>query len=107
HLDPERLEPRSPAAQLLLLAGPVELGRGGVGVAVVADLVPARDDPADALRVPLGDPPRHEEGGGHAASLEDLEEARDGDLRAVRALREDAGPVGVRRVLANPDFLRV
>jgi hypothetical protein len=71
------------------------------------DLVPGRDDLLDPLRVALGDARRDEERGSDAVTLQQVQDQRDGDLRAVRALGQDAGLVRVRGVLADPHLLRV
>ena len=74
---------------------------------MVTDLVTARQDLLDPVGVALGDATGHEEGRGHVETVHQVEQQGDGDLRAVRALRERSRLVGVRRVLADPHLLRV
>jgi hypothetical protein len=57
--------------------------------------------------VPLGHPAGDEEGLAKAVPLEQFQDQRHRHLRAVRALREHAGSVGVGRIVADPDLLRI
>jgi hypothetical protein len=74
---------------------------------VVADLMAGLQDLTHPLRIPLADAPRDEERLPQAVAGEQVEDQRHGDLGAVRALGEDPGPLGVGRVVADPDLLRI
>src|ERR1043166_7723749 len=76
-------------------------------IAVVADLVPGGQDLAHALGVALRHPSRHEEGLAQVVPLEQLEDQGHGDLRAVGALGEHTGTIGVGRIVTDPDLLGV
>ena len=84
-----------------------ELARGGVGVAVMGDLVSGGGDPLDPLGVSLGDATRDEEGRGDALGRQQVQDQGDGDLRTVRALRQHPGPLGVRRIVGQDPLFGV
>ena len=107
HLRAEPAQDLQAAEKLGLLLGTGQLAGRGVGVAVMGDLVPGRDDRVDAFRMPLGHASRDVKRGLHSVPGQHVQDQRDRDLGSVGALREDAGGVRVRRVLADPDFLGV
>src|SRR4029079_17100683 len=82
-------------------------GGRAVGVPVVRELVTPVDDRANAVRVAFRDAARNEERRANVVPLQEVEDQRHRDLRAVGSLGEDAGAVRVLRVLADPDLLRV
>jgi hypothetical protein len=106
-LDAEAFENLAPTSQLFLLLLARELGRRRVRVAVVSKLVASGDDLLDSFRVVLGDAAGHEERRRHLVAGEQVEDQRHSNLGAVDALREDARPPGVLRVVGDPDLLGV
>ncbi len=73
----------------------------------MSDLVPGGEDVADPVTVAFGVTAGNIERGRHAVPIQQVEEQRDGDLRAVGALRQHTRPVGVGRILAEPHLLGV
>ena len=76
-------------------------------VAVHADLVALLKDAPHFVGVALGYATRDKERRRQPLLGKQGEDQLDGDLRAVRALREDTGTRGVGRILADPHLLGV
>ena len=101
------LEDRLRLHELVLLLGAREGGRRAVGVAVRADLVAGRDDVAHPVGVHLRHAAGDEERRRKPAPVEQAQQLRDADVRAVGAHRQEPRLGRGVRVARQPHLLGI